>query len=54
MPARPRDIRKNLKEMERNIDKHELSDILSTSIIKNLVLKKKKNFLFLEVDLIQI
>ena len=54
LPARPRDIRKNLKEKERNIDKHELSDILSTSIINNLVSKKKKNFLFLEVDLIQI
>lgn len=46
LPARPRDFRKNLNEEERNIDKHELSDILSTSILKNLVSRKKEKFPF--------
>ena len=41
LPARPRDLRKNLDEEERDIDKHELSDIFSTSILKNLITRKK-------------
>ena len=46
LPARPRDFRKKLEKEERNIDKHELSDILSTPILKNLVSRKKDKFPF--------
>jgi hypothetical protein len=46
LPARPRDFRKNLEEEERNIDKHELSDIFSTPILKNLITRKKGKYPF--------
>ena len=46
LPARPRDFRKNLEEEERNIDKHELSDIFSTPILKNLITRKKEKYPF--------
>jgi hypothetical protein len=46
LPARPRDFRKSLDEEERDIDKHELSDIFSTAILKNLITRKNKKFPF--------
>jgi hypothetical protein len=46
LPARPRDFRKNLEEEERNIDKHELSDIFSTPILKNLINRKIEKYPF--------
>jgi hypothetical protein len=46
LPARPRDFRKNLDEEERDIDKHELSEIFSTSILKNLITRKNEKFPF--------
>ena len=46
LPARPRDIRKNLNEEEKNIDKHEFSDILSTPNLENLISRKKGKFPF--------
>ena len=46
LPARPRDFRKKLEEEERNIDKHELSDIFSTPILKNLITRKKEKYPF--------
>jgi hypothetical protein len=46
LPARPRDFRKNLDEEERGIDKHELSDIFSTPILKNLITRKKEKYPF--------
>lgn len=46
LPARPRDFRKKLEKEERNIDKHELSDIFSTPILKNLITRKKEKYPF--------
>ena len=46
LPARPRDFRKKLKEEEKNIDKSELSDILSTPILKNLITRKNEKYPF--------
>jgi hypothetical protein len=46
LPARPRDFRKNLANEEQNIDKHELSDIFSTPILKNLITRKKEKYPF--------
>ena len=46
LPARPRDFRKKLEEEEKNIDKSELSDILSTPILNNLLTRKKGKYPF--------
>ena len=46
LPARPRDFRKNLDKEEIDIDKHELSDIFSTAILKNLITRKNEKFPF--------
>ena len=35
-----------MEEEERNIDKHELSDIFSTPILKNLITRKKEKYPF--------
>lgn len=46
LPARPRDFRKKLEVEERNVDKSELSNILSTPILKNLLTRKIEKFPF--------
>jgi hypothetical protein len=46
LPARPRDFRKQLEDEEKNIDKSELSDILSTPILNNLLTRKKEKYPF--------
>ena len=46
LPARPKDFRKQLEEEEKNIDKSELSDILSTPILNNLLTRKNDKYPF--------